>query len=613
MEGNSPVTHSPNTTNSNSNADTAPNAQLNIIWEGSQFVTHSLALINREHCSNIIDSKTANVVLVPYEQETLSPDSSDQLMKLWQHDVRCAEPKLVDKPTVWIRHQYPAKSDAPKGTKWVIMQPWEFSQLRKDFADTFNQADEIWTPSHFCRNVFIRSGVQANKIQVIPNGINPVLFTPQGTVPELPTKKKFKFLFVGGTIYRKGIDILLEAYTKTFNNNDDVCLIIKDMGGNSFYKGQTAEQLIENIRKNPSAPEILYSDATMTDEQMAELYRSCDVFVSPYRGEGFSLPTLEAMACGLPVIVTKGGATDDFVDESVGWLIPAEERSIGSSIDGIELTGEATLLEPDVDVLGSTLEYIYSNPQERVGKGISATHRARTEWTWQKATIKLLTRLDALYGTTMAIDAQKNLVHYEDAVQHFTTAEYYHSLGMIDEAIEYYHRSFVSPGLPVKYLLLALHRMASFCMLEDDLELCAEYLEKARMIGGENCDTTYVESVMNAMNNDWSTALQNLTILLNSWDEVMLKTNLNITLDILLCDSARALFNTGAVDHARDLYTKALEINPNNPDACYGAALCLKGIGAVVEAKTMLEWAIRIRPDYSPALEELEHVTQMSR
>ena len=61
--------------------------------------------------------------------------------------------------------------------------------------------------------------------------------------------KKLKFLFVGGTIYRKGIDILLQAYVRTFNGLDNVSLIIKDMGGDSFYAGQTAKNQIDIIVK----------------------------------------------------------------------------------------------------------------------------------------------------------------------------------------------------------------------------------------------------------------------------------------------------------------------------------------------------------------------------
>jgi glycosyltransferase involved in cell wall biosynthesis len=46
---------------------------------------------------------------------------------------------------------------------------------------------------------------------------------------------------------------------------------------------------------------------------MAELFQAADVFVSPYKAEGFNMPALEAAACGTLVVATKGGATDDFL------------------------------------------------------------------------------------------------------------------------------------------------------------------------------------------------------------------------------------------------------------------------------------------------------------
>ncbi len=584
--------------------------QLNIVWEGPQMVTSSLALINREQCSNIIDSGVADVTIIPTTDNQISPSGEAKLEKLWAHDIRQKSVPGAHTPFVWIRHQWPTNDAAPKGAKWVINQPWEFSHLTKKMADTFKQADAIWTPTTFCRDAFIRSGVPADKIQIVPNGIDPALYTPDGPAPGIPTSKKFTFLFVGGTIFRKGIDVLLKAYTTAFTASDDVCLVIKEIGGDSFYKGQTAEEIINNIRKNPNAPEILYTKSMLTDAQMAELYRSCDVFIAPYRGEGFSLPTLEAMACGLPVIVTAGGATDDFVDESVGWRIPSSEFSIGTTLDGMELTGEATMLEPDAEVLVETMMKIVQHPHEVREKGLRGAHRARTEWTWKRATMKALACLDAMYSTDMGVKAQATLTDKADVMTLFTTAEELYAQANIDDAIACYHACFATNALPQEFLLLGLHRLASICLYSEETELCEQYLEKADGYATSHPDTLYIRSVLHAMRGQWDESLDTLTLLFDGWKSYKYQTMLGLSLETLLCDSARALFATGGLEEARELYTKALEMNPENSEACYGAAQCFQGVGAVVEAKTMFEWAVRLRPEYEEARADFESIEE---
>lgn len=579
--------------------DERPKPQLNIIWEGPFDQTSSLATINREHTWNLVRSGTVQTVLVPTLTDAATVPPSPKLERLHAWDVRYAEPQLVEAPVVWVRHQWPPNPERPRGATWIIMQPWEMSLLPIEFADLFNCADEIWTPSTFCRRAFVASGVAPDKVQVVPNGIDPTVFTPAGEVPELPTKKRFKFLYVGGTTYRKGFDLLLEAYVRAFTAADDVCLVVKDCGTRSYYRGQTAEELIAKVRATPNTPEILYTDADLTEEQMAQLYRACDVFVAPYRGEGFCMPALEAMACGLPVIVTEGGGTDDFVDETVGWLLPAEQRLLGQHVDGRQFPGDVYLLEPDIAVLVETLQYCYQQPQECWEKGMAASLRARTEWTWNRSTLKMLALLDARFGTDTAVRAQSVLHSEEDTMVLFARAEEAHRMGAIDEAIAFYHQCFERKDLPLRYKLLGLHRMASFCLLEEEYDLCWRYLEKAEGFSPMHPDTRYVRSVWYAAQEQWHQALGELTALLNTWQYVRFETRLGITLDRLLCDSARALLNLGFPDDARQLYEKALEHNPNNPDACYGAALCFKGIGNVVKAQTMLQWAVRLRPEYA--------------
>ena len=69
-----------------------------------------------------------------------------------------------------------------------------------------------------------KSGLPADLIDVVPHAINDSMWSPRNKPYHFPTKKKFTFLFVSGMLHRKGIDVLLEAYTTAFTANDDVSL-----------------------------------------------------------------------------------------------------------------------------------------------------------------------------------------------------------------------------------------------------------------------------------------------------------------------------------------------------------------------------------------------------
>ncbi|MBI5180544.1 MAG: glycosyltransferase family 4 protein [Nitrospirae bacterium] len=246
------------------------------------------------------------------------------------------------------------------------------------------------------RRVYTDSGIAPHKVIVIPNGVNTSIFRPEGNKMWLDTGKRFKFLFVGGTIYRKGIDILLNTYLRTFTSNDNVVLVIKDFGSNSFYKGQSVTGLIKEIQRTPNAPEVLYMEKDLAEQDMAALYRNCDCLVHPYRGEGFGLPVLEAMACGLPVVVTDGGSTDDFVDDSIGFRVPSK-RVYGEKMVGeLETVSEIWHLEIDQDVLSRIMNEIYFNPSVLPGMGMEASRKASAYFNWKDISHKVMERLKFL-------------------------------------------------------------------------------------------------------------------------------------------------------------------------------------------------------------------------
>ena len=260
--------------------------------------------------------------------------------------------------------------------------------------------DEVWAPSETAREAFVASGVAPELVHVVPNGIDPERFRPDGPRRELPTEKRTILLFVGGMTYRKGIDILLGAYGRAFTADDDVCLVLKAFGSRTFYRGQTAEEAVRAFQAVPASPELVLVDDDLAFEEIPALYRACDVLVQPYRGEGFCLPALEALACGRPVIVTDGGSTDDFVPAECGWRVPSRRVPLpeGALPPDYNLAGEAFLLEPDMDELVAALR-ASADPGERAARAVHARTQAE-RFTWETAGRVASERLAALRGRT---------------------------------------------------------------------------------------------------------------------------------------------------------------------------------------------------------------------
>jgi GT2 family glycosyltransferase/2-polyprenyl-3-methyl-5-hydroxy-6-metoxy-1,4-benzoquinol methylase/predicted Zn-dependent protease len=365
-------------------------------WIGSFLDSGSLSHVNRALTQALAGSDKIQLNRVNTGVET-SPS-----FKLLANDL--AKAASTD-AAVTVRHAWPPNWTRPKSGKLVVVQPWEFGSLPEQWVKDLAGVDEVWVPSQYVRNVYVDSGVPASKVFVVPNGVDITKFNPQAAPMKLPTTKNFKFLFVGGTILRKGPDVLLKAYLEAFTAADDVCLVIKDFGGKTVYAGQTFEEKIRAAQAQPNAPQILYLNDELTPEQLPGLYRACDCLVLPYRGEGYGLPVVEAMACGLPVMVTGGGATDDFVRDEFGFRIPAQRQVFGNEISGMKLMKPGWLLEPDAGVLAGHMKRLAAHPEEARECGRRASAHAKQFCSWESAAKIVLERIDALANTRTEVRA----------------------------------------------------------------------------------------------------------------------------------------------------------------------------------------------------------------
>jgi glycosyltransferase involved in cell wall biosynthesis/Tfp pilus assembly protein PilF len=270
----------------------------------------------------------------------------------------CSRLRHEDGMVVEIAQHWPVfvPSGAPAlKLAWVA---WEESLVPLEMVRQLNQGFQgILVQTQFVAKALIDSGV---RLPIRLMGCAPDLdayaafgFDRAAALPKRPSKATpFVFLHVSSCFPRKGVDALLAAYAKTFRRSDPVRLVIK---GFSNPHNDVPAQIAELSRLDAGAPEILIINEDLTEKELVELYRGADAVVLPTRGEGFNLPAAEALAAGVPLIVTGHGGHADFAGPDVARQV---EFRFSTSRTHVH-SGGSVWTDPDVDDLAAAMREIF--------------------------------------------------------------------------------------------------------------------------------------------------------------------------------------------------------------------------------------------------------------
>ncbi|MHC4851217.1 MAG: glycosyltransferase family 4 protein, partial [Planctomycetota bacterium] len=289
---------------------------------------------------------------------------------------------------LWLSSGWPPRVSRPDTKRFGVRVDWEYGALPGELSPLVTQsqgADVIVVHSQTVRRTLAAAGCNLDRVELIPHGVDGEVFSEQA--PPLKPVLEFKrgrkaLLFVGGLIWRKGVDLLLRTVLESYRRDGPICVVIKPMGATGSYSGFSLEELVGRVQEHPDAPEVLLLERTLDSREMAGLYGACDLLVHPYRGEGFGMPALEARACGLPMVTTSGGSTDDFCTGEGCLGVPATRRVV--ELPGVHI-GRPFVLEPDADALGRLVREAVGRLDALRDVARRAAPLVRAEYTWDRA------------------------------------------------------------------------------------------------------------------------------------------------------------------------------------------------------------------------------------
>jgi glycosyltransferase involved in cell wall biosynthesis len=203
------------------------------------------------------------------------------------------------------------------------------------------------------RDIALHMGIDSARVHVVPVGVDPDIFRPR---PDVARVRGRVMTTASADVPMKGLAPLLEALAKVRTERDDAHLVVLGK-----TKGKSAiPALIERLGLD-GAVRFVHG---VSSDRIVELYAEAEVAAVPSLYEGFSLPAVEAMACGVPVVATTGGALPEVVggDGETGLLVPPADPS----------------------ALAAALVRTLDDAPLRVRVGAAGRRRALERFTWRR-------------------------------------------------------------------------------------------------------------------------------------------------------------------------------------------------------------------------------------
>ena len=252
--------------------------------------------------------------------------------------------------------------------KKVLYTTVETSTLPLSLRDNLHAYDRVWTTSNFCADVIKNeAGVEAAVLQGI---VDEHMWTHDGEVKKFnPQLKKFVFVSVFNWGYRKAPDIMLHSYFRHFSYEDDVSLLLVSRFKRHGSSVRGVQDEVEQIAKQYTGrrlPHVARFSKEVDDAELASIYRASNCFVLSSRGEGYGLPHIESLLCGIPAVATRHGGYTDVLNDSNSKLVDFDSyKKVPNGATGVSYWDGHIMLDLTsdafIDAFGESMRDVYLN------------------------------------------------------------------------------------------------------------------------------------------------------------------------------------------------------------------------------------------------------------
>jgi glycosyltransferase involved in cell wall biosynthesis len=237
--------------------------------------------------------------------------------------------------------------------KYRVLRWYSFIRMQLKVARKFSH---IITVSEFTKKDIAKEfSLDENKFRVVHNGINHEYFYP---VQNGPRPENTIIVTNSADTPLKGLNFLLEAVAQIRKKQSVKLTVIGEPKKNG---------IIENLVAKLGVSDVVQFTGRIANEEFAEYYAKSTVAVVPSLYEGFGIPAAEAMACGVPLISTSGGALPEVVGDA-GIIVPPGNAG----------------------ALAHAIMHLLNSPEERKKYAQAGIARVQSVFSWNKAAAEVV-------------------------------------------------------------------------------------------------------------------------------------------------------------------------------------------------------------------------------